>query len=363
MKQPRQRFRRLRRRRKQGSNRLAEQTEFAKAEAREVDRRERERTGRLRRQRVKVEGLRRPTRTLAAIEAGVARLIEVVVRELRRVLTPVVSAIGSVVSAIGSVVSWIAPPIVNGLLLVFGLALLALGAVADAAQAIVGGAVRGVRTLGRTVGGALERAVTPARALAFVVIAVAGLLAASQFADYRGVAVSAPQYAGEVGTIADAPLTDLETTGSAHLYLGVPLALAVIVLAILALRGRPRLGLLIGAIGLAGIATTLLIDLPQGLDAGRAGISYEGSEARLAEGFWAQLSACAALLVCGPLLGRYAHLAAAAPGPAGRPAGSDEDPEDAEETVIRAPRRFRRSRLRRRFRRRRFRSTGMEAGT
>ena len=57
-----------------------------------------------------------------------------------------------------------------------------------------------------------ERVVTPERAVAFVVIAAAIILAASQFVDYRGVEIGAPAYAG-VESVAPAPQTDVETTG------------------------------------------------------------------------------------------------------------------------------------------------------
>ena len=52
--------------------------------------------------------------------------------------------------------------------------------------------------------------------------------------------------------------------------------------------------------------------MPAGLDAGDSGVSYLGTEARLIEGFWAQMAASATLLLAGPLLGLYAKRAAAA---------------------------------------------------
>lgn len=154
----------------------------------------------------------------------------------------------------------------------------------------------------------VARTVTPVRTLALVGAAAAVALAASQFADYRGIAVASELYEGEIGSVAPAPLTDLEPGGSAHGYVMIPLALAAIALIVATARGRWRLGRVVGLIGLAAIAVSALVDAPQGLDAGRSGVAYSGTDARLIEGFWAQLAAAAALLFCGPLLGRYARL-------------------------------------------------------
>ena len=58
----------------------------------------------------------------------------------------------------------------------------------------------------------------------------------------------------------------------------------------------------------------IAVDAPQGLDAGRSGVAYLNTEARLIEGFWAQMAASATLLVTGPLLGLYAKRASAGHG-------------------------------------------------
>lgn len=154
------------------------------------------------------------------------------------------------------------------------------------------------------------RTTTPARTLAFVCAGAAVALAASQFADYRGVAVGAPGYEGEIQSVAPAPFTDLKPAGSAHAYALIPLAAIAIVLAVMTARGRWRLGRAVGLIGLAGIVVGLAIDMPQGLDAGDSGVTYLGTDARLIEGFWAQMAASATLLFAGPLLGLYAKRAA-----------------------------------------------------
>ena len=118
------------------------------------------------------------------------------------------------------------------------------------------------------------RAVTPVRTVGVVAAAAAVALAASQFIDYRAVAV------------------------------GLIVATA---------RGRWRLGRAVGVIGVAGIAIGLLSDAPQGLEAGSSAVAYLGTDPRLIEGFWAQIAASAALLFCGPLLGLYAKQAASEP--------------------------------------------------
>jgi hypothetical protein len=155
----------------------------------------------------------------------------------------------------------------------------------------------------------LAVAVTPVRALTAVCAGAAVALAVSQFTDYSGVAVGASSYTGDVEAVAPAPQTALETAGSAHLYVLVPLAVLALALTWMTARGRWKLGRAITAVGLAGIVVTLAIDLPQGLDAGRAGENYLGTDARLIEGFWSQLAASVALVAFGPLLGLYARRA------------------------------------------------------
>lgn len=150
------------------------------------------------------------------------------------------------------------------------------------------------------------RTVTPVRVFTVVCAGAAVALAASQFVDYRGIAVGAPGYEGEISTVAPAPFTDLKPAGSAHGYALVPLAAVALLLVALTARGRWRLGRAVGLIGLAGIVVGLAIDMPQGLDSGDSGVSYLGTDPRLIEGFWAQMAASATLLVAGPLLGFYA---------------------------------------------------------
>jgi hypothetical protein len=161
-----------------------------------------------------------------------------------------------------------------------------------------------------------ERVVTPRRAVAVVVLCAAVLLGVSQFVDYRGIGIGAPQYRG-VEAVAPAPQTDREPAGSAHGYALLGVAVLTIGALAFTLRGRWRLGRVVSLLGAAGVAVSLLIDIPKGLDEGTAALAFEDARAELIEGFWVQLAASAVLLVTGVLLGRYAR---AERQPAGRPA-------------------------------------------
>lgn len=145
----------------------------------------------------------------------------------------------------------------------------------------------------------LSAHVTPLGTYAVVGAAAALAMAGSQFADYKAVEINSLYYEGEVGTVAEAPRTEVDQAGSAHFYLLLPVAIAALYLLWAAHRGNWRLGRWAGALGLLGIVVTLAVDLPQGLDTGVSGIAFSGSEAKLIEGFWTQLSASAVLAACG----------------------------------------------------------------
>jgi hypothetical protein len=149
-----------------------------------------------------------------------------------------------------------------------------------------------------------QREVTPARATLVVVVCALAALAASQFIAYREIAIGVAEYSG-IESVAPAPGVDRATTGSAHGYLGVPLAGVGLVLAVLAVRGNWRLGRPLLFVGVAAVAVSLLVDLPQGLDEGDAAIAYESVEARLLDGFWIQLVSGALLMATGPLLAEH----------------------------------------------------------
>lgn len=150
-----------------------------------------------------------------------------------------------------------------------------------------------------------QRRVRPAHGVAAVCLAAALALAGSQLLDYRGVTVATSSYA-EVEAVASAPEVDRERPGAAHGWAMLPLAAAALAMTALALRGRWRVARLLSAVGVAVIAISLLVDVPRGLDERGAALAYEGTDAVLLAGFWAQLAAGAVLLVGGPLLA--AHL-------------------------------------------------------
>ena len=146
-----------------------------------------------------------------------------------------------------------------------------------------------------------ERAVTPARGLAVVAVAATVALGASQFADYRGVEVGAPDYTG-VEQVAAAPEVDKQTPRSAHGITVFALAVVSLFITVFAVGRNWRLARLLLFLGIAVVAISLLVDAPQGVKEGSAAITYEGAKATLLGGFWVQLFSAAALIVVGPFL-------------------------------------------------------------
>jgi hypothetical protein len=275
-----------RRRRTRPRNRLEEVTARTREEGRALARRQREET-------------RRAVRTQAEGLEEVRVRMRGTAFETRRRLRPVFAPAARLLSAIA--------PFLTGSLL-FAIRLLAAVPllVLAAAQVAIGWiATRGLDAA-LVSAEVVRRVVTPLRAAAFVGAAAAVALGASQFADYRGVAVDASAYAGELGATAPVPITDKESAGSAHLWILLPLAAVALCLVLVAYR-RPRLAPAVAICGVLGIAVAIAIDLPQGLDSGRAGIAFSGSEARLLEGFWAEVSASATLVLSGALLALYSR--------------------------------------------------------
>ena len=150
-----------------------------------------------------------------------------------------------------------------------------------------------------------EREVTPLRAALTVAAVTALALALSQFADYRSIAIGTTDYVG-IDQVAPAPEVEGETksAGSAHAWLGLPLAIAALVVVAACVRGNHRTAWLLAPIGLLTIAISLIVDAPKGLDEGATAVAYQGAEASLLGGFWVQL-ACGVLLVAlAPLIAR-----------------------------------------------------------
>lgn len=146
-----------------------------------------------------------------------------------------------------------------------------------------------------------ERQVTPARGLTVVALAAAITLGASQFSDYRAVEIGAPSYSG-VENVASAPELGRTSPRSAHGVTVLAIAIAALFVTAFAVGGRWRLARLLTVFGVAVILISLLVDARQGLREGLAATTYEGAQATLLGGFWAQLCSGVTLAVSGPLL-------------------------------------------------------------
>ena len=171
---------------------------------------------------------------------------------------------------------------------------------------------RAARRLGRWA----TRAVTPARASFAVALFAAGALAASQFADYRAVQIGAPDYQG-VTSVAPPPAVDAATPQDPHgIWLIVIAAVAIGVLCFAVATRRWGLFRLLVPLGAAAVLIAILVDRPEGLDTGQAGIAYEGARATLLSGFGAEIAAGAVLAFSGVLLSLYAPAKRGAPRPA-----------------------------------------------
>ncbi len=136
-------------------------------------------------------------------------------------------------------------------------------------------------------------------------------LVLSQFADYRAISISTDNYAG-VEEVVAAPPVEAASTGSAHAWIGIPLGVLALALVAAATR-RWQLARLLPAIGLAAVAISLLVDRPKGLEEGDAALAYEGVEATLLTGFWAQLACGMVLVALAPLITMHLRPRAARP--------------------------------------------------
>jgi hypothetical protein len=284
---PRKGIRRRLGRRKRPRSHSEEVVERTRAEARAMARKRR------------IEARRRMREQTEGFEELGVRL-RGAVYETRRRLRPVFRPVTALFS-------WIAPYITRSLLFVIqllaGVVLLIMELVRSAIRWIAPRVSDGAIAFAL----ALDRYVTPIGTVAFVGAAAAVALGASQFANYHGVAVDAPDYAGEIGGIAPVPITGTETAGSAHLWLLLPVAAVALVLVIAASRGRPRLAGGVAVCGVLGIAVALAVDLPQGLHAGRPGLAFNGSQAVLLQGFWAEIASSAVLILCAGLIAHYSR--------------------------------------------------------
>jgi hypothetical protein len=156
---------------------------------------------------------------------------------------------------------------------------------------------------------ALERLsarVGTVQVLAALTVVAAVLLAVSQFVDYKCVRAGYSAYQGVTNVVA-APIIEgtRKTAGSSHLY--VLLGVAALALWALAstLGGRAERGRLVVVAGALGVAVSLIIDLPKGLEAGSAAVDHADAHASLLAGFYVQVAASALLILCGALLMRF----------------------------------------------------------
>jgi hypothetical protein len=270
-------------RRKRYRSRSDELTRQARAEARAMSRRR-----------------RREARRVVRPEQDLGVRLRGAVLETRRRLRP----LGTPVAAF---FSWIGRPVARALLFVLQLIGALIAVVLEVGQLVVRWVSGALFSLAWILVEATRRHVTPRSTVAFVGVAASVGLGVSQFFHYHGVAVDAPDYAGEIGAIAPVPMTDLKTAGSAHLWILLPVAALAAVLMVAAYRGRPRLAGGVAACGLVGLAVAIAVDLPQGLEVGRPGLAFTGTEAKLLQGFWAEVACSAVLILCGGLLAHYSR--------------------------------------------------------
>jgi hypothetical protein len=232
-------------------------------------------------------------------------------RELSRRRRAETDKLGPVFAPVARFASWIAPYITGALMFMLKLFAALIALLAELGAVAASWLAKRIRAIATGTARWAEVNVTPRSTVAFVGIAAAVGLGVSQFFDFHGVAVDAPNYAGEVGNTAHVPIVGTETAGSAHLWILIPVAVAAVVLIIGAYRGEKRLAGAVALCGLLGLAVALAIDLPQGLDAGRPGLAFSGSDAVLLQGFWAEVACSAVLILCGGLLPLYSRGVAA----------------------------------------------------
>jgi hypothetical protein len=280
---PRKGIRRRLGRRKRYRSRQEELTELTRSQARAMSRRR-----------------RREARRAVRPEYDLATRLRWAMHQTGRRLHPLAAPVVGFFA-------WIGRPVARALLFVVQLIAALIAVVLEVGQIVVrwvGGVLLSAALI---VVEATRRHVNPCSTVAFVGVAAAVGLGVSQFFDYHGVAVDAPDYAGEIGAIAPVPITDRQTAGSAHLWILLPIAALAAILMVAAYRGRTRLAAGVAACGVVGLAIAIAIDLPQGLEVGRPGLAFTGTEARLLEGFWAEVACSAVLILCGGLLAHYSR--------------------------------------------------------
>lgn len=157
---------------------------------------------------------------------------------------------------------------------------------------------------------AVDRVVTPLRALVLVAAFAAVLLGISQYKGLGAIEIGQPGYAG-IEDLARAPAIDRTTPAGVHTRIFVPIAAialaAVLVVALGSLKSftsrlsrfRRLAAMVLITIGLLTLVVSLTIDLPQATDTTEAALAYAEVQARLLSGFWLQLAAGASLTAAG----------------------------------------------------------------
>jgi hypothetical protein len=272
--------------RKRSGGRLQALTELTRQEGRALTRKRR------------IDAKRALRAETPQTDAGVR--LRALAHETRRRLRPVFAP----VPAFGSRV---APYVSRSLLFLIQLVATLIALVLELAQLVVSRLRTLAGVVAVTVADWMRRHVTPRATVAFVGACAAILLGVAQFADYHGVAVDTPAYSGEIGRIAPAPITGTESAGSAHVWILLPVAAAALLLVLGAYLGNRRFAAGTVICGVIGLAVALAVDLPQGLETGRAGLAFAGAEAQLLGGFWVEVFASATLIFCGCLLPLYSR--------------------------------------------------------
>ena len=220
--------------------------------------------------------------------------------ETRRRLRPVFAPVAAIAARV-------APLISRSLLFVLQVIAAVIVLLLEAAQLLISGLRRLVVGVYATLATWTGRYVTPRATVGVVGAAAAILLGVSQFADYHGVAVDTADYAGDIGRVAPAPITAQETAGSAHVWILLPIAALALLMVWGAYRGSRRYAAGMVICGIFGLGVALAVDLPQGLETGRAGLAFIGVEAQLLGGFWVEVFSSATLILCGCLLPLYSR--------------------------------------------------------
>ena len=220
-----------------------------------------------------------------------------VARKLAAILSPATKPIRALLGAIAPFIAWV--PVGLAALLAF-----VLSAIASTIERLQRAWRERLIPALSSAAAFLSQRLTPTLIAAGCAVVSSGLLIGSQFLDYRGVAVGAPLYEGEIAVDAPAPITATAIAGSAHFWVMVPIALVAALAALAAARrGNRTLALAVSALGTAAVVITLAVDLPKGLDPVYA-LPYSDAVTRLLGGFWAELFSGLALLVSGVMLAR-----------------------------------------------------------